>query len=250
MRKIAGAISAIALVSAAVLTCSKTLLVTQAVGMGVADQGIGGESSAAKVAQRFPTGTELFVAFVSPREADHAAAVIRDMKADRLPATAAACARPFSPVPTTDCLATSSKAVAAASRPAAAERPTAPAAPIAAAAASPPAVAAVPAVVERRATPAPPETARQPVAAAPSSCAHTLPTANARVERVLARIKDARARQGSDACAGYRSDFFEIAQAREVTALCKRGPERDRELSRIDGAVEDINGAIARSCGT
>jgi hypothetical protein len=70
------------------------------------------------------------------------------------------------------------------------------------------------------------------------------------VERVLARIKDTRTRQGTDACATYRNDFFAVVQAREVTALCKTGAERERDLSRIDGAVEDINGAIAVTCGT
>jgi hypothetical protein len=91
---------------------------------------------------------------------------------------------------------------------------------------------------------------RAPVTVAPPSCAQTLPSANARVERVLARIKDARTRAGNDACAAYRSDFFEIVQAREVAALCRTGADRDRDLRRIDGAVEDINGAIAQICGT
>jgi len=116
------------------------------------------------------------------------------------------------------------------------EAPPAPVAAVATPATAVPIVAAAP--------------VRAPATVAPPSCAQTLPTANARVERVLARIKDTRTRQGTDACAGYRSDFFEVVQAREVTALCKSGAERERDLSRIDGAVENINGAIAQSCGT
>jgi hypothetical protein len=120
----------------------------------------------------------------------------------------------------------------------------------------PAAVAAEPArapvaapAVERRLAPVATEVAR-PVTAAPASCAQTLPSANARVERVLARVKDSRARHGADACAAYRSDFFDVVQAREVTALCKSGADRARDLSRIDTAVEDINVAIATACGT
>jgi hypothetical protein len=40
-----------------------------------------------------------------------------------------------------------------------------------------------------------------------------------------------------------------MVQAREVTAMCKSGTERDQDLGRIDTAVENINGAIARGCG-
>jgi len=33
-----------------------------------------------------------------------------------------------------------------------------------------------------------------------------------------------------------------------MTALCKSGPERERELGRLDADVEHINGAIAARC--
>jgi hypothetical protein len=41
-----------------------------------------------------------------------------------------------------------------------------------------------------------------------------------------------------------------IVQARELAAKCKTGTERDQELGRIDLAVENVNGAIAQSCGS
>ena len=65
----------------------------------------------------------------------------------------------------------------------------------------------------------------------------------------VAHVKVARANNSADTCAAYRRDFFDVVQAREVTALCKTGAEREQDLGRIDLAVEDINGAIAKSCG-
>jgi hypothetical protein len=238
MRKIAGAVSAVALVSAAILICSKTLLATQAVGMGVVDERAGAQSAAAKVAYRFPTGSEQFLDFIPPSAAT--AAATHEMKADRLPDDA--CPSLFSPAPTADCLAAGGKPVPPARPAPVMESP-------ATTIASEPRAKSV--AAERVAAAIPVAAAapvRAPAAVPPASCAHNLASANARVERVLARIKEAR--QGADACAAYRSDFFAVVQAREVTALCKSGAERDRELGRIDGAVEHINGAIAQSCGS
>jgi hypothetical protein len=251
MRKIVGAISAVALVSVAILT-SKTIFVTQAVGMGV-EGGVGAQSAAARIAHRFPTSAELFRDFIKPAtDADRAAAL--SQKGDRQPIAGTACGNPFSPVPTTDCLAAGGKPVQPSGAVPVAERR--PATGVSASRAT----TIAPEPVRTHVAAAVPVAAAAPLAAAtpvraaaavpPPSCAHTLATANVRVERVLARIKDTRARQGTDACATYRNDFFAVVQAREVTALCKTGAERERDLSRIDGAVEDINSAIAVTCGT
>ena len=72
----------------------------------------------------------------------------------------------------------------------------------------------------------------------------------ARLERALAQARQGKPAADGDACAAYRRDFFEVVKAREVTALCKTGTERVQDLGRIDAAVENINGAIAMSCGT
>jgi len=39
-----------------------------------------------------------------------------------------------------------------------------------------------------------------------------------------------------------------VVKARAVTALCKSGPERERDLGRLGADVENINNAIAASC--
>jgi hypothetical protein len=269
MRKIAGAISAVAFVSAAVLIFSKTVFVTQAVGMGV-DAGIGEASAAAKIAYRFPANADLFREFIAPSSAAERAAMLNVRNVAAVP-----CSDLFSPHATTACLSANGKPAPAAKVAALAERPSvAPAERQAAAPIAQPRAEARPALVAAESRPAPvaaepvrtrvaaviPVAAVAPIATAapvrapafvpPASCAQNLASANVRVERVLARIKDARTRQSGDACAAYRTDFFEVVQAREVTALCKTGADRERDLRRIDGAVEDINGAIAQTCGT
>lgn len=42
--------------------------------------------------------------------------------------------------------------------------------------------------------------------------------------------------------------FLELVKARAVTALCKNGAERDRDLGRFDADVEHTNEAIAARC--
>src|SRR5215510_4740698 len=80
------------------------------------------------------------------------------------------------------------------------------------------------------------------------ACKQNLAAATARVERARTYVKGM-TNGGADTCAGYRRDFFEMVQAREVTAMCKTGAERERDLGTIDAAVDSINGAIAQSCG-
>jgi hypothetical protein len=40
-----------------------------------------------------------------------------------------------------------------------------------------------------------------------------------------------------------------VVKARAVTALCKSGPDRERELGRLDAEVENINNTIGARCG-
>jgi hypothetical protein len=39
-----------------------------------------------------------------------------------------------------------------------------------------------------------------------------------------------------------------MVKARAVTALCKSGAERERELGRLDADVHEVNEAIAARC--
>ena len=76
-------------------------------------------------------------------------------------------------------------------------------------------------------------------------CERNLADAAANVTSLQARAKAA---HGAEACAATRLYFLEVVKARAMTALCKSGPERERELGRLDTDVENINNAIAASC--
>ena len=63
------------------------------------------------------------------------------------------------------------------------------------------------------------------------------------------RTKALAARSAEAACAAYRNQFLLLVKARAVVAACKTGPDREQEVGRLDGTVEDINVAIAQHCG-
>ncbi len=200
MRGVAGACSAVVFIIGAMAIWSQTAGVTNAAGSAVVRDGSPVEASpAAKVAERFPTATEMFLPLELVRRPD---------KAERQTVAAA----PADPAPL---------------RP----RTTFP---------------------ERQGGTN--GTAPVPVAnisrVAATSCRQDLAAMTARLERALAQARQGKSTADVDTCAAYRRDFFEVVKAREVTALCKTGTERAQDLGRIDAAVENINGAIATSCGT
>jgi hypothetical protein len=91
-----------------------------------------------------------------------------------------------------------------------------------------------------------------PTPAAPmetTGCDRNLADANASVTALQARVKSIGAARGPEICNVTRLYFLEMVKARAVTALCKTGPDRDRELGRLDADVEHINEAIAGRCG-
>lgn len=49
-------------------------------------------------------------------------------------------------------------------------------------------------------------------------------------------------------CTAYRTQFLETVRARAVVSACRTGKDREQEVGRLDGRVEDINGAIAQAC--
>jgi hypothetical protein len=64
----------------------------------------------------------------------------------------------------------------------------------------------------------------------------------------LTKLKSPGAGSSELMCAAYRNQFLVAVRARAAVAACMTGSERETEISRLDGAVEDINGAIAQSC--
>jgi len=80
----------------------------------------------------------------------------------------------------------------------------------------------------------------------PPGCDRNLADAFANVTTLQARMKAA---HGAEVCPVTRLYFLEVVKARALTAQCKSGPDRDRELGRLDADVESLNNAIAARCG-
>jgi hypothetical protein len=80
------------------------------------------------------------------------------------------------------------------------------------------------------------------------ACKRDLTLASAGVTESMTRLKGLAKARGEEKCAAYRAQFLVVVRARAVFANCKTGPDRDAEVDRLDGTIEDINGAIAESC--
>jgi hypothetical protein len=63
-----------------------------------------------------------------------------------------------------------------------------------------------------------------------------------------ARINSLAGVNESEICTTTRFYFLEVVKARAVTALCKSGTERERDLGRFDVDVAHANDAIAARC--
>jgi len=79
-------------------------------------------------------------------------------------------------------------------------------------------------------------------------CERTLADTVANVTDMQAHVKSLSAAPAPAICNATRLYFLEVVKARAVTALCKNGPDRERELGRLDADVEHINEAIAARC--
>ena len=82
----------------------------------------------------------------------------------------------------------------------------------------------------------------------PPGCDRNVADANASVAALQARVKNIGNSRGPEICNVTRLYFLEVVKARAVVAVCKSGPERERELGRLDADVEHINEAIAARC--
>ena len=89
---------------------------------------------------------------------------------------------------------------------------------------------------------------RHPEAVQSSVCDRDLAYARAGVVAMQVRVNSLAGVDRSEICAATRFYFLEVVKARAVTALCKSGPERDRDLGHLDADVNRINDAIAAQC--
>ncbi len=81
-----------------------------------------------------------------------------------------------------------------------------------------------------------------------TTCQRHLADASASLAAMPVRMRHLASLERADACSASRLYFMELVKVRAVTAVCKRGPEQERVLGRLDADVERINDAIAKSC--
>jgi hypothetical protein len=81
-----------------------------------------------------------------------------------------------------------------------------------------------------------------------ATCKRDLTTAAAGVTESMARLKTLAKARAEQKCDVYREQFLVVVRARAVFANCKTGADRESEVGRLDGTIEDINGVIAESC--
>jgi hypothetical protein len=53
---------------------------------------------------------------------------------------------------------------------------------------------------------------------------------------------------GEERCEAYRRQLFAVVTARDVLATCNIGFDRDKEVTRFDQVIEQVNSGIADSC--
>lgn len=53
---------------------------------------------------------------------------------------------------------------------------------------------------------------------------------------------------GEERCEAYRRQLFAVVTARDVLATCNTGFDRDKEVTRFDQVIEQVNSGIADSC--
>lgn len=81
-----------------------------------------------------------------------------------------------------------------------------------------------------------------------AGCDRSLVDAAAGIAAMQTRVKGLAAASVPEICNATRLYFLELVKARAVTALCKNGPERERDLGRFDADVAQINEVIAARC--
>ena len=81
-----------------------------------------------------------------------------------------------------------------------------------------------------------------------SACKRNLQVASASVSEVMGRLNNSASAAGDEKCAKYRQQFLMLVRARAILAVCQSGPARDASIVRLDGTIDQVNGAIAESC--
>jgi hypothetical protein len=81
-----------------------------------------------------------------------------------------------------------------------------------------------------------------------SACQRNLRVVSANVSDVMGRLNNYANASGDEKCVKYRQQFLMLVRARAILWVCQSGPARDASIVRLDGTIDQVNGAIAESC--
>jgi hypothetical protein len=81
-----------------------------------------------------------------------------------------------------------------------------------------------------------------------SGCRRELAATWANMQDMLTRLRGASRGSREERCSTYKHHIEVVSNARAVLSRCKTGRERDGDLKQMDGALDDVHGAIERDC--
>ena len=82
-----------------------------------------------------------------------------------------------------------------------------------------------------------------------ASCNQASQVAAARVRWAAARQSSVDPAHYDESCRANGNLFFEAVKARQATAICEDGIDRQRALEILDGEIDAFNNLIASQCG-
>jgi hypothetical protein len=87
-------------------------------------------------------------------------------------------------------------------------------------------------------------------AAAPKTCARELAITETSLLKTAIRLQAATLVSQHEKCATYRTQADVVMKAREVFERCSTGRYREQDVGQMDGALNQIERAIASICAT
>jgi hypothetical protein len=89
-----------------------------------------------------------------------------------------------------------------------------------------------------------------PASAGPAVCLRELAVTETRLLKALVHLQAVAHVSEDNKCATYRTHADVLTQARAVFERCGTGRDREQDVDQMNGALDQINTAIASTCAT
>lgn len=89
-----------------------------------------------------------------------------------------------------------------------------------------------------------------PATAGPATCPRELATTETRLLQALVHLQAVAHVGQDDKCTTYRTHADVLTQARAVFERCSTGRDREQDVDQMNGALDQVNNAIASTCAT